>query len=297
VTSLSYGIVTPALNEENDLGRLASCLAEQTAVPTAWIIVDQGSIDGTKAIAESLANQHPWVRLLSVDDTVLARGAPIVRAFHAGLVELVPVPDVIAKVDADVSVKPDHFQRLLEAFSVDRELGVASGIVYERQSDGVWRQRHGTGSGVWGACRAYRRECLADLLPLEEHMGWDGLDLAKAAVRGWRTRVLLDLPFRHHRREGIRDGSRLRTWVMQGEASHFMGYRVSYLMLRAIYRMARDPAAVGLLAGYARAAARRRPRCDDPEVRAYVRNEQSIRRLPLRAREARRPRAALNDRS
>lgn len=297
MTSLSYGVVTPVLNEENDLGRLASCLVEQTAVPTAWIIIDQGSVDGTKAIAERLANQHPWIQLLSIDDEVLARGAPIVRAFHAGLVELDPIPDVVVKVDADISVEADHFERLLDAFSVDRELGIASGIVYERQADGVWRQRHGTGSGVWGACRAYRRECLADLLPLEEHMGWDGLDLAKAAVKGWRTQVLLDLPFRHHRSEGVRDGSRLRTWMIQGEASHFMGYRVSYLLLRTLYRMRRDPAAIGLLLGHARAAARRRPRCDDLEVRAYVRKEQSIRRLPRRAHEARRPRAALTDRS
>lgn len=295
MTSLSYGVVTPVLNEENDLGRLASCLVEQTAAPTAWVIIDQGSIDGTMAIAERLANQHPWIRLMSIDDAVLARGAPIVRAFHAGLVELKPVPDVVVKVDADVSVEADHFQRLLEAFSVDRALGIASGIVYERQADGVWRQRHGTGSGVWGACRGYRRECLADLLPLEERMGWDGLDLAKAAVNGWRTRVLLDLPFRHHRSEGARDGSRLRTWVTQGEASHFMGYRASYLLLRALYRMAREPAAVGLLLGYARAVVRRRPRYADREVRAYLRRQQSIRRLPLRAREARRPRAPLID--
>ena len=74
-----------------------------------------------------------------------------------------------------------------------------------------------------------------------------------------------------------------------------MGYRLSYLLIRTAYRVLRDPAAVGLLLGYARAAAGRRPRCADEDVRAYVRRQQSLRRLPLRVREALRPRAPLVD--
>jgi poly-beta-1,6-N-acetyl-D-glucosamine synthase len=293
VKPLSYGIVTPVLNEENDLGRLASCLIGQTVVPSAWIIVDQGSVDATPMIVKTLAVEHPWIRLCPTEGEDLARGAPIVRAFHAGIAELDPALDVVVKLDADISMKADHFQRLLQEFARDPCLGIASGIAYEEQADGVWRQRHATGAGVWGACRAYRRECLDELLPLEEHMGWDGLDLAKAAVKGWRTRLLLDLPFRHHRSEGVRDGRRLRTWTIQGEANHFMGYRFSYLLIRTLYRMLHDPAAVGLLLGYARARARRRPQCSDVEVREYVRKGQSFRLLPRRAREAMRARAPL----
>ena len=31
-----------------------------------------------------------------------------------------------------------------------------------------------------GRCRAYRRACLEQISPLEEHMGWDGIDVLKA---------------------------------------------------------------------------------------------------------------------
>jgi hypothetical protein len=117
----------------------------------------------------------------------------------------------------------------------------------------------------------------------------------KAAMNGWQTRLFLDLPFRHHRREGVRDGGRFRTWSIQGQANHFMGYRISYLLIRTVYRMLRDPAAIGLLAGYLGAVARRRPQCADLELRSYVRSEQSVRKLPTRVREALRPRAALAD--
>ena len=37
-----------------------------------------------------------------------------------------------------------------------------------------------TGSTVWGATRAYRWECLQQVLPLEERLGWDGIDEFKA---------------------------------------------------------------------------------------------------------------------
>ena len=50
--------------------------------------------------------------------------------------------------------------------------------------DGRWRERHLTGSTVWGATRAYRRACLDDGLPFEERLGWDGIDEFKANARG-----------------------------------------------------------------------------------------------------------------
>jgi poly-beta-1,6-N-acetyl-D-glucosamine synthase len=293
--SLGYGIVTPVLNQANELRRLASCVLEQTVLPAAWVIVDQASVDDTRTVAHDLAREHSWIRVgaTTIDGT---RVAPTVHAFHAGLAELDPTPDVVVRLEADTVLDRTYFERLLRERVPEADLATAA-RPETHEAHGVWRQRHGTGPGVWGACRAYRRDCLDELLPLEEHMGWDTLDLQKAVVKGWVSRLFLDLPFRHHRSEGSRDGARFRTWVIQGEATHFMSYRVSYLLVRTLYRMPRDPTAVGLLVGYGRALARRRPRCADSELRAYVREQQSLRRLPRRAREALRPRAILADRS
>jgi poly-beta-1,6-N-acetyl-D-glucosamine synthase len=283
---LSYSIVTPVRNEAENLRRLCGCLALQTAAPASWLIMDDGSTDDTVAVVNDLARRHPWIKLGSADGTSLERGAPIVRAFHGALKVLGPLPDVVVKLDADMSMGPDYFARILIEFRRNHSLGIAGGIGYERQSNGMWRQRHGTGPAVWGGNRAYRRECLRDILPLEERMGWDTLDLMKANLKGWRTEVFYDLPFKHHRSEGERDKSRLWTTMVQGETAHYMGYRPSYLAVRTFYRMVRDPAAVGLLLGYGRAAIKRLPRCADRELREYVRRQQSVRNLPQRVREA-----------
>jgi glycosyltransferase involved in cell wall biosynthesis len=291
---LRYAIVTPVRNEAANLRALAHALAEQTVLPERWLIVDTGSTDGTSALADELRASYTWVRALEERSPGgVTRGGPIVRAFHAGLRALDVDVDAVVKLDADITVEPDHFARLLEAFASDPRLGIAGGTCYERGADGVWRQRHGTGPGVWGANRAYRRACLDEILPLEERMGWDTVDLIKATVRGWRTEVLGELPFRHHRVEGARDGRRARSWAIQGRVSYFLGYRPSYVLLRALYRGLREPAALALLQGYLGALLRREPRCADAGVRRYVRRSQSLRELPARAAEARRPREEL----
>jgi hypothetical protein len=219
--------------------------------------------------------------------SALARGGPIVRSFTRGLAEIDAVEvEVVVKVDADVSMGADYFSRLLNAFDANPRLGIASGSAFELVN-GRWQQRFGTGTSVWGAVRAYRRECLDDVLPLEPRMGWDSVDEHKAQLRGWQTATLHDLSFRHHRAEAERDPSRYAAWRTQGDVSHFLGYRPSYVVLRTAYRMARDPAAVGLLAGYLSATVRRSPRCNDVAVRRRVRQNQRLRVLAARAREAR----------
>lgn len=283
--ALTYAVVTPVRNEEENLLRLAGSMAAQTQAPLAWVIVDTGSTDDTERVASELAAQHDWVRLTSIrGEAVPTRGGPIVRAFTTGAALLDPAPDVVIKLDADLSFEPDYFVRLLEAFAEDPKLGLASGICTEF-SDGEWRPIYGTRDHVWGASRAYRWSTYQHVLPLEERQGWDEIDSIKAQVDGWSARTLLDLPFRHHRPEGARDGMR-RRWADQGETAHYMGYRFSYLLVRTLYRARQDRAALSMLSGYTRAALHRAPQVADPSVRAHLRHEQSLGRLPVRLREA-----------
>ena len=282
----AYAAVTPVRDELENLTRLAGALAAQTTLPRRWLIVDTGSSDGTLEAARKLAEEHAWIEAIADDDSGGAlRGAPIVRAFARGAAHLEPLPEIVVKLDADVSVPPDHFERLLAAFAADPTLGIASGTA-EELTGGEWRARFNTGSSVWGAARAYRRECLADVTPLEERMGWDGIDEVKAHLHGWTTRTIRELPFRHHRLEGERDGSRWRAWAARGRAAHYMGYRSWYLALRSLHHARAERPAVAMLYGYAKAALFREPVCPDERVRSSLRREQSLRNIRSRRREA-----------
>ena len=210
------------------------------------------------------------------------------RAFHARPRRRSSrLADVVVKLDADVSIDADYFERLLAAFAATRRLGIASGTCYEHDDGRSWQPTvHVTGPTVWGPRAPIARVPGAAVLPLEERMGWDGIDELKANVLGWRTGTFADLDFRHHRAEGERDGTQRRSRAAQGRAAHYMGARPLYVTMRALFHARRDPAAMALLEGYLRAALSREPRHPDPAVRAYVRRQQSLLRLPSRIREA-----------
>jgi glycosyltransferase involved in cell wall biosynthesis len=281
---LTYSIVTPARNEAENLERLAECLAAQTVLPDAWIIVDNGSKDSTLSVARALAERHEWIHVEAFEPRAeMARGAPIVRAFHRGLA-LVGRPDLVVKLDADVSFGRDFFERLIQEFEADPRLGIAGGLCFELVA-GRWVAQHASRSHVRGATRAYRFGCLDQILPLEECMGWDGVDELKAVVRGWRIRTVPDLPFYHHRSLAQRE-SAWHAWVKQGEMAHFMGYRFSYLVFRALFRSRRDPRATAMIAGFMGAWASRSSVQRDEAARRYLRDQQRLRRLPKRLREA-----------
>jgi biofilm PGA synthesis N-glycosyltransferase PgaC len=282
---IAYALVTPARDEAANLRRLARSVEAQTLAPQEWVIVDDGSADATLAVARELAARHPWVRVVARRPAAALAGArrdgrPLL-AFEAGVAALGCRPEVVVKLDADVSLPPGHFAGLAAAFAADQVLGIASGVRYERG-----RAQHLTGTSVESPCRAYRMRCLEATSPAEARFYWDGIEEVKANVRGWRTETFEHLPFEHHRPMGRRDGSRTRAWALEGRGSHHMGYRPSYLVIRALFQARRDPAALAMIPGFAAAALRAEPRHSDPAVRAYVRRQQSLRRLPLRAREA-----------
>jgi biofilm PGA synthesis N-glycosyltransferase PgaC len=279
---LTWSAVTPARNERGNLARLAEAMLAQRHRPAAWVIVDDASDDGTAELAAALARDHDWISATSWTEgsaSPLARGRREGRdllALRWGIARLPGPVGVVVKVDADVSFAPDYFERLVGAFEAEPELGIASGACWEPTRRG-WRRNNVVESHPHGATRAYRWACVEDLMALEPKMGWDGLDEVRVGLRGYRTRTIVDVPFRHHRPEGGRERGRLHANVIKGQTSWYMGYRPSYLLLRALYRARHDPAAPAMVWGYAAAAVSRAARCPDPRLIARLREQQRLR--------------------
>ncbi len=259
---------------------------QQTLRPERWIIVDNGSVDDTLRVARDLERRVDWIEAVVSSGAKAAEpGQPIVHAFHRGLERINELPDVVVKLDSDVSMDPDYFERLVSAFDDDPVLGIASGVCYEHDGD-AWQPTHVTQAHVRGATRAYRWNCLQQVLPLEERVGWDGIDEIKANVLGWRTQVIQELGFYHHRGLGARDGRPWTRWARQGRAAHYMGYRFSYLLFRSLHHTRKNPAALAMVGAYLRAAATREPQYADERVLRHLRDRQSLGNLRARRREA-----------
>ncbi|HEY1276814.1 MAG TPA: glycosyltransferase family A protein [Thermoleophilaceae bacterium] len=286
VPALSYAIVTPARNERDNLVRLAQSVAGQRVRPTYWVIVDDGSDDGMDAVAEELSRRHDWIVVIGTGETpdALAEGRRLGRdllAFRRGLTALPAPVDIFVKVDADTSFDPDYFARLLERFADQPDLGIAGGSCYELR-EGRWERIKVSGSHPRGASRAYRWALLKDVFELEPELGWDGVDEVMAELRGYRTAGFHDLGFRHHRKVGEREG-RIRAGSALGRQAWYMGYRPTYLVLRAVYRARENVASLAMVWGYVAAAVTRAPRCPHPLVIRRIRAAQRL-RLVVRRR-------------
>ena len=123
-------------------------------------------------------------------------------------------------------------------------------------------------------------------MPLEPNLAWDTIDELKAKAVGWSVATIPDLPFYHHRKIGTRDGS-WRGWKKTGTMAYYISYRPTYVLVRTLYRVVREPEAIGMLYGYVLAWARRSPRYSDLRVRRLLRDEQRLRHLWTRVQEAR----------
>jgi biofilm PGA synthesis N-glycosyltransferase PgaC len=279
-SALTYAIVTPARNERDNLERLAESVLAQDHPPVSWLIVDDGSDDGMRAVADDLARRHSWIVVVGTgeDAANLAMGRRRGRdllAFRRGLSSLPTPVDVFVKVDADTSFDPDYFALLLDRFVDQPELGIAGGTCYE-VIDGKWQRIKVSGSHPRGASRAYRWALLNEVFALEPEMGWDGVDEVMAELRGYRTAGFADFGFRHHRKVGEREG-RLRAGAALGRQAWYMGYRPSYLVLRALYRARENFASMAMVWGYVWSAASGAPQCPNPTVTRRVREGQRLR--------------------
>jgi glycosyltransferase involved in cell wall biosynthesis len=285
VSTLSYALVTPARNERDDLQRVADSIIAQAHRPAWWVIVDDGSDDGMDAVAQKLARRHDWILVVGTGESGadLANGRRRGRdllAFRRGLDALPDPVDIFVKVDADTSFEPHYFARLLEHFEAQPDLGIAGGACYELV-DGTWERIKVSGSHPRGASRAYRWALLDDVFALEPELGWDGVDEVMAELRGYRTEGIHELGFRHHRKVGERDG-RLRAGTALGRQAWYMGYRPTYLILRALYRARENAASIAMIGGYAWAAVSGAPQCPNPTVTHRVRERQRLRAVMRR---------------
>jgi hypothetical protein len=273
----TYAVITPVRDEAEHFTRTASSMVAQTHRPLRWVIVDDGSTDGTRTIAESFAAEHDWITVVSSgQDHDRARGAPIVRAFEKGRAHLDTVPDITVKLDGDLFLPSHYFEWVAAMFARSPSAGLVGGVVLVHDGS-RWRPDGDATHHVNGVAKAYRTSCLDDIGGLRPSMGWDGIDEYSARARGWDVVVLSELSILHYHPRGSKQPWWRARWE-EGRGNHYMGYSATFLTVRALYRMVveRPPVLGGLVlaAGFATAAVTGAPRIDDAAAVAILRGEQ-----------------------
>ena len=99
-------------------------MAAQTLPPLKWVIVSDGSTDGTDEIVRGYAAEYPWIELVRTAERKERHFAGKVYAFNAGYERVRNLDfDIVGNLDADVSFEPDHFEFLVSRMEENPKLG------------------------------------------------------------------------------------------------------------------------------------------------------------------------------
>ncbi|MDY7106591.1 MAG: glycosyltransferase family A protein [Actinomycetota bacterium] len=270
-------VVTPVRDEAALVGRTIDSVAAQELRPAEWVLVDDGSTDGTAAVLDRRAAEHDWIRVVHrADRGARVAGSGVMEAFHAGL-EVLETADwhYLVKLDADLVLPPDYFSRCLARAEADPGLGVVGGLVVDRDAGAARLERH-PGFHVRGATKIYARACWEAIGGTVAAPGWDTLDEVTANHLGWRTRTFDDVVAVQQRLTGGPVG-RWNDVAKNGRASYRLGYHPAFVLARAVRKLSQPPrltSAAALVWGYASAALTHAEPVGAPEVRRYLRRQQ-----------------------
>lgn len=268
---LDYVLITPARNEAAFIELTIKSVVAQTILPRKWVIVSDGSTDGTDDIVRKYAAEHKWIELVRIPDRAERDFAGKVFAFNSGYERLHDLHyDVIGSLDADISFEPGYFEFLLNKIATDPTLGV-SGTPF-REEDVQYDYRFSRTEHVSGACQLFRRECFESIggyTPLKSG-AIDLVAVVSARMKGWQTRTFLERHCVHHRKMGTAKNHILIATFKSGYGDYIMGVHPLWQLFRSIYQMSRKPVFLGgtfLLTGYVWAAL---TRASKPVSREFV---------------------------
>lgn len=251
----AYALITPARNEAEFIELTIKSMIGQTILPVKWVIVSDGSTDGTDDIVKQYLPGNEWIELVQIPEREVRSFAGKVRAFEAGYERIRGMGfNIIGNLDADISFGPDHFEYLLGKFSESPSLGVA-GTAFVENDTLAYDYDIVNIEHVSGACQIFRRECFEQIggyVPIKGG-GVDWTAVTTARMRGWQTRTFPERNFVHHRKMGTGVSSYLGARFRFGKQDYYLGGHPLWEIFRSLYQMKKRPYLLGglfLFSGY-----------------------------------------------
>lgn len=235
-----YVIITPCKNEEKSLPEVAKSIINQRIKPLLWIIVDDCSTDNTRYIINKLTDKYKWIQKLELEESKSRDlGIHIAQVYIKGFenaIKYCSINDLkfeyIGIVDADMVLSSTYFERLIEEFEKDKQLGICSGHGYYKLNDRIiwpaFRSDFPTGSA-----RLWRKECFDKTGGYIPTCSPDSVSVAKAKVLGWNTKRIKDNNFFSTRADSSAEGL-WKGYKQLASNNYYIGYTLHHALLKGI---------------------------------------------------------------
>lgn len=271
---MEYYVVIPAHNEEATLGITLQSVLNQSLPAKRIIVVNDNSTDATEAVVRSFADVHSMISCVSTSTaSEHIPGGKVVRAFNQGLEALDEDYDFLVKLDADLVLPPEYFDKIAAVFNQHERCGIAGGFVYERSGQDVWQLNHPMHMDhVRGGFKAYTKACFKAINGLRTSIGWDTVDELLARYHGFEIHTDQSLKVLHLRPIGQSyvPGS----MTLQGEAFYRMRYGIIISIIASL-KMAWKQKNIGVIwanhKGYWRALRLKLPQIVNEEEGRFIR--------------------------
>jgi cellulose synthase/poly-beta-1,6-N-acetylglucosamine synthase-like glycosyltransferase len=129
--SPSVSVIIPTFNGGSGLGPSIASLHRQTLRPAEIIVVDDGSTDETRAVAEQ-------ARAMGLVDMVICHGTRCGRSAAINAAARFASGDLLLTVDADTVFEPTAVARLAAVFSDPRVAGASCNIAISNERASLW---------------------------------------------------------------------------------------------------------------------------------------------------------------
>jgi glycosyltransferase involved in cell wall biosynthesis len=273
-----YVLMTPARNEREGLPALLATMAAQSLWPLVWVIVDDGSDDGSREWLEAERARHPYLEVLSAPETADEYlGAHIARIKRWGLEQAIRLarerdqgPLYAGVLDADVLLPPEHYLALSQLMEAEPRVGVASSVLMAREGAQNFVEPFQRADLPRGPTQFFRIECLEQMGGLPPWQSFDSIANVKARALGYETRLVSELVAIQTRETASRFGH-AAGYARKGRYAWFLGLHPLLVAARTAAYSSRRPHYAGyhFLKGYLASAVARVPRCPDPVVRQH----------------------------
>ena len=274
----SYILITPARNEAQFIEQTIRSVIAQTICPVRWIIVSDGSTDGTDEIVKRFLQGNPWIELVRMPERRDRNFAAKVHCFNGGYQRVGECSyEVIGNLDADITFEKDYFEFLLGTLAKDPGLGVVGTPFVEGKES--YDYRFTNVEHVSGACQLFRRRCFEEVggyRPIKGG-GIDWVAVTTARMKGWKTRTFSEKFYYHHRPMGTASSGKLKAWYNLGRQDYYLGGHPLWELFRSFLQIKNKPYFLGgalLLTGFAWAFISRTKRPIDPQLVAFHQREQ-----------------------
>jgi glycosyltransferase involved in cell wall biosynthesis len=275
-----FAIVTPVKDEINYFPKTVKSILNQEVKPHKWIIIDDGSTDGTTEVIKKAERENDWIEGIYREQNKNRKPG---GEFVLGIgVEKINIDDYdfIVRMDGDLDFEKNYFKVLLEKFDNNPKLGIAGGVCFITRNGKQIEEKHPR-FHTRGPLKTYRTQCYKDIDGLLNCLGWDSIDELKANMLNWETYSFPELKI-HHLKKTQSSGGILRGSINQGIAGYNSGFHPLYVLIKALYIvlfMNYKYNSIGLLWGYFSHWITFKAKPIDKRLIKYIRKQQMNRLL------------------